>query len=422
MKKPEPVGSGSEAFVERENIITIPQQHLEDKEFFSGESIDDKDIFSLSTETTEKNTLPLKKGKAGFAPRPSDPGDVDAKMDNYAPSILAYSAPESSKIEQLTGEAEMKNSFIKYYHSLHNHPAWRSASPKYRVIFLEWLVRVAWKKTTYSYYGKIYPIEPGQVYFSARNLADFLSKDMVDESGKISRHDVRGAIRFFTRCNFCAQPLAQPLAQPMTVLNIVFSTFCDNSKETSRPASRPASRPHLAQPSPTKLDILDILDKKKKKRGSRVLVATEDGLRRAKVLFQAIRKIKANYPEPKFDRWASEIDKITRIDEVDGSRIDAVLEWLPKSGFWSTVILSADSLRKNFQKLEMNIQAEKDKTLKKQPIKTDLQALLSKVYGHYDVQTKFGQIEITSSNGYPVYKGPSDDLAKLEKWIQSRNL
>jgi hypothetical protein len=61
--------------------------------------------------------------------------------------------------------------------------------------------------------------------------------------------------------------------------------------------------------------------------------------------------VKINFPflkEPDLDVWASDIDKLERIDKIDRELIRAVLLWSQQSTFWKNNIRSGASLRRNF--------------------------------------------------------------------------
>jgi phage replication O-like protein O len=59
-------------------------------------------------------------------------------------------------------------------------------------------------------------------------------------------------------------------------------------------------------------------------------------------------KIKNTIP-----KWALEIDKILRIDKRPAAEIRMVIEWSQADSFWRTNILSASSLRKQYDKLKL---------------------------------------------------------------------
>jgi hypothetical protein len=54
-------------------------------------------------------------------------------------------------------------------------------------------------------------------------------------------------------------------------------------------------------------------------------------------------------------RWAADIDKMIRLDLRTPESIKAVIIWSQKDGFWFKNILSGSKLRKQFDRLEMDI-------------------------------------------------------------------
>lgn len=55
-------------------------------------------------------------------------------------------------------------------------------------------------------------------------------------------------------------------------------------------------------------------------------------------------------------RWASDIDKMIRLDHRKPERIEEVIRWCQKDTFWQANILSAKTLREKFDKLELQME------------------------------------------------------------------
>lgn len=81
-----------------------------------------------------------------------------------------------------------------------------------------------------------------------------------------------------------------------------------------------------------------------------------------------IRKRKPDFKEPSRAKWIADLDKILRIDKRSLPRAKELISWIMTDDFWSTVILSPQNLRKNFDKLEMKLE-EWLKEKKKEPNK-----------------------------------------------------
>ena len=76
----------------------------------------------------------------------------------------------------------------------------------------------------------------------------------------------------------------------------------------------------------------------------------------AQLLYSLIKKQNpAWYVEPSFEQWASDIDKIHRIDKRTYKQIEYVIRWTQKDDFWKKNILSPSKLRKQFNTLVVRI-------------------------------------------------------------------
>lgn len=114
--------------------------------------------------------------------------------------------------------------------------------------------------------------------------------------------------------------------------------------------------------NPPEIDIE--LDKEKEiDTSSQKLKFTDNQMGLAVLLLDRIVYNKPNYKKPNnLDSWANEIRLMIERDKRTVSEISTVIEWCSKDSFWKTVILSAASLRKSFDKLESKMQQEAAQT------------------------------------------------------------
>ncbi len=66
-------------------------------------------------------------------------------------------------------------------------------------------------------------------------------------------------------------------------------------------------------------------------------------------------KVLENFPKikkPDLQKWSHHIDLMIRIDKRDPNDIGCVIEWCQKDNFWKSNILSTESLRKGFDKIQ----------------------------------------------------------------------
>lgn len=80
-----------------------------------------------------------------------------------------------------------------------------------------------------------------------------------------------------------------------------------------------------------------------------------------KFLIKSIKKRDRAFKEPKFQKWAVEIDRLIRIDERPKEEICQLIKWTETHSFWKGTILSAANLRKNYSKIKIQYDSEADK-------------------------------------------------------------
>lgn len=69
---------------------------------------------------------------------------------------------------------------------------------------------------------------------------------------------------------------------------------------------------------------------------------------------------------PARSAWALDIDRLNRLDKVSWERIERVVRWLPDSGFWTKNIQSGATLRKQFDRLEAEMDNPRGKVVPKE--------------------------------------------------------
>ncbi len=75
-------------------------------------------------------------------------------------------------------------------------------------------------------------------------------------------------------------------------------------------------------------------------------------------LLQIILDRKPDLKKPDLQKWANAFDLMIRIDNRNPDRIAQVIEWSQKDLFWKNNILSPDKLRKQFDNLELKMEAK----------------------------------------------------------------
>lgn len=142
--------------------------------------------------------------------------------------------------------------FKVFPHIFHESAVWQSATIKYRAFFIEILMRCVWKKTSYIANGHLIELEVGSFACSLRNMVEMFNPTKKKGDEKIEEftlHDIRGAIRFFTKHKI----LAQKIAHQITILTIcdpdVYNSNFSFDNTVDRTTFAQSSHSHLKEPS-----------------------------------------------------------------------------------------------------------------------------------------------------------------------------
>lgn len=85
---------------------------------------------------------------------------------------------------------------------------------------------------------------------------------------------------------------------------------------------------------------------------------TSDDLSLANYLWERIKENNPDAKEPNFDKWANVIRLMHQRDKRDYGKITKMIDWCQNHEFWSSVILSPNKLRKQYD--QMNAQAARE--------------------------------------------------------------
>lgn len=122
------------------------------------------------------------------------------------------------------------------------------------------------------------------------------------------------------------------------------------------PTCPDTANPDTAHPYPARPDTNSNIDLKVTDTNSNSKYKySPDHLVVAEHLLARIRENKPDYKEPNLKKWADDIRKMEQYDNRSLERIKEVIDWCQKDNFWCSNILSADKLRKQFDRLEMEM-------------------------------------------------------------------
>jgi hypothetical protein len=94
----------------------------------------------------------------------------------------------------------------------------------------------------------------------------------------------------------------------------------------------------------------------KKGKNERSHAPSAEADRLASLLFDLIRQRKVDFRQPNRQRWARDMDRLIGRDHREPERVEAVMRWCQADPFWQTTILSPAALRRQFDRLELQMQ------------------------------------------------------------------
>ena len=105
----------------------------------------------------------------------------------------------------------------------------------------------------------------------------------------------------------------------------------------------------------------DKIREEKKREESKVFDPNSNEFRLSFLLFNKIKERDSKHKEVNLQKWSSHIDKLHRLDKREFTEIESVVSWCQSNSFWQNNILSTDKLRKQFDKLYLQMKADKPK-------------------------------------------------------------
>lgn len=78
-------------------------------------------------------------------------------------------------------------------------------------------------------------------------------------------------------------------------------------------------------------------------------------IRTSELLLNLIRTRNPNFKQPDLQKWAKHVDLMIRLDKRPVDEIEKIVLWCQSDSFWQNNILSTDKLRKQYDKLFMQM-------------------------------------------------------------------
>jgi hypothetical protein len=229
--------------------------------------------------------------------------------------------------------------YFKIWRELFSKPIWLNSTPEQKTILITLIAMANFREKKWEWEGKPFKCQPGQFITSLASIAK--------ECGKgVAIKNVRTALERFEKLGFLANQSTKT-GRLITILNWEMYQGDDEQggKASGKDRAKTGQRPGN-QRAP----------KEEGKEGKEGNNTTSDA-----IAFQLTVQLKdgilRNYPKAKIpedrglQKWETTIDRMIRLDNRTPEEISTVIDFALSDSFWRQNILSADALRKQFDKL-----------------------------------------------------------------------
>ncbi|SEB15952.1 hypothetical protein SAMN05421743_12167 [Thalassobacillus cyri] len=95
-----------------------------------------------------------------------------------------------------------------------------------------------------------------------------------------------------------------------------------------------------------------------RKTGSKEYAPSSIYYKMAERLYERILKNNPEHKEPNYQKWADDFRKLVEIDQRNPEKVIRMIDWAQSNEFWHTNILSPDKLRKQWDRLKLEVVRE----------------------------------------------------------------
>ena len=245
--------------------------------------------------------------------------------------------------------------YIGLFRELLNKPIWHSSTPEQKVILITLLLMANHQEKEWEWGGLKFKARPGQFVTSLESISSNAGKG-------ISQQNVRTALVRFKKLEFLTDESTKT-GRLITIVNwdLYQVKKLRANKATNIDLTDTSQRPNKDL-TPNNNDKNDKNDKNERT-SSRTNKFADDSSEFI-LACELYNLILANNPKavkPNLQTWAKEFDLIIRIDKRDLEDIREVMEWSQQDSFWQGNIHSPRSIRKQFDKLTVQMKTREDK-------------------------------------------------------------
>lgn len=235
----------------------------------------------------------------------------------------------------------MTGGWIKLYRQLLEKPIWLESSPEQKVILITLLSMANHEEKEWEWQGVPYKARPGQFVTSLESIRKKCGKG-------ISLQNIRTALKRFEKYEFLTN---QSTKQNRLITIINWGVYQEKNTELTKQPTVSSQTPN-SQLTTNKNVKNDKNDKNNNvaTRKKRAYADDDPNKKLANLLLKLIQK-NQKIKEPDLDKWANVIRLTIEADKHSGKEVQEMIVWATQHDFWSGVILSPSSLRKNWDKM-----------------------------------------------------------------------
>lgn len=192
--------------------------------------------------------------------------------------------------------------------------------------------------------GDLVPIKRGQLVVSVRGITEWFLP------GEVTNQITRTCMKKLEKLNF----LTQKATNRYTVITLLnYEVYQDLGVEANTESNKWVTNEHPKpnKPSNNIQEGIKNLKKKSIRRNQPVYDEQSLEFRSAKYLYDNILQFKPDLKKPNLQSWANDMRLLMDLDKKDKKEVKSVIEWVTKDSFWQVNILSAKSLRKQWDKV-----------------------------------------------------------------------
>ncbi|WP_281738329.1 hypothetical protein [Enterococcus dispar] len=240
--------------------------------------------------------------------------------------------------------------WVSIYRELLDKSIWLESTPEQKTILITLLLMANHAPKNWEWNGQLYEVQPGQFVTSLDSIAQKAGK-------QISIKNVRTAINRFEKLGFLANESTNR-NRLITIINWGFYQG-DEGRYGKQPDKQTASNGQADGKQPaTNNNVnndnnVNNKDSAHKKR-ARSYPDDDPNKKLANLLYKGISG-NSEIKKPNLNKWANTIRLMIERDHRTGKEVQDMILWSTQDEFWSAVILSADSLRRNYDKMHVQM-------------------------------------------------------------------